>query len=66
MFWILFAGILLTVLPILGFVICGTIMMFGTIADDDGGKFILGVVASISIGLVLIITSLAARFLPQL
>lgn len=41
-------------------------MMFGTIADDDGGKFILGVVASISIGLVLIITSLAARFLPQL
>ena len=63
MFWILFAGILLTVLPILGFIICGTIMMFGTIVDDDGGRFILGVVASISIGLVLIISSLAQQFL---
>lgn len=63
MFWILFAGILLTVLPILGFVICGTIMMFGTIADDDGGQLIMGVVASISIGFVLIIVSLTTRFL---
>lgn len=50
---LLVIGIILTVLPTVGFLILGAIMMHGTMHDDDNGdKVFLLFVASVAIGLV--------------
>lgn len=56
MIWILILGIAMTAIPILGFFIFGGFMMHGTIGDDeDGEKIFTGLIASVSLGCVLLL-----------
>ncbi len=64
MFWFLIIGIALIAFPLLGFLICGAYMMFGTLKDDpDGGKIVTTIMTLMLIGLSLIVVSLVTSFL---
>lgn len=56
MFWVLILGLAMTIVPILGFFIFGGFVMRGTLHDDDDGdKVFTALIASVSIGAVMIL-----------